>query len=215
MENLPTPNPPMAAERESIAILLELRDRIHKGPLYTVQGSNFRVGKKTRTPAAARFDPFEGARSYSFKYKPPQRSLASFTTRQYRKCNSSEWTPGEANDSCTHAATKFFPDELLDVFDPVQAKKKKPRARAKKPEDEANRLKDMQENEDEENEEGGDDAEGRDPDDEGEEQEDVDDDFEDDDSDMGGDYDAEKYFDDGDNDEGDADGGDDEGGDYE
>ncbi|KAI4114972.1 MAG: hypothetical protein LQ345_004342 [Seirophora villosa] len=185
------PAPLNAAEKAHIATFRRLRACIHEGPFYTVLDHD--AGKsKTRTDAAASFDPFEGMPTYILRYFPkelwptldpklhsPSHSLKpSSTSTTIRKtllpkpsARRKLVTTGGGDDDGEEAVSGNEGDEG-------------PRAKNE-----------------------------RDPDEEEGMEGPVEDAFdEDDDDDDGGDYNAEQYFDDGGDDGDDLDGGGDEGG---
>ncbi|MCJ1362083.1 hypothetical protein MMC16_001185 [Acarospora aff. strigata] len=199
------PKPLTRIERIEIAHFRSFRERMHEGPLYAVLGDNVRVGKQGAS-ASSQFDPFEGMPTYSMKYIKKRRRLPRLDTRPY--------------------VLEFFPEELWSVLDPEHAmqngtgeptKRKKLFTSGTKresllaefdreipgdPEDKAKQHRadalDRLGNDDED-----DDPEKLAEDDEPPEEEEMDEDFEEDEDAMGGDYNAENYFDNGDDDAGD------------
>ncbi|SLM34115.1 DNA-directed RNA polymerase III, subunit Rpc31 [Lasallia pustulata] len=209
------PHPLTKGERAHIARFRSLRDRIHEGPLYTVLGDNARVGKPTKTAAAAaQFDPFEGMPTYSHKYTKRRRKLPKLDTRPY--------------------VLHFFPPELHSTLDPHSSSANPPTTiprekklhlsslakkstltsydRSPSPSSKPAKLFDHLPHGGDEEEEVPEPAEEEDlpP------EEDVDDDYDDDEDDMAGDYNAEQYFEDGGDDAGDDydGGGEADGGEY-
>jgi len=109
------------------------------------------------------------------------------------------------------AVLQFFPEELWDILEPSRvANKNKPTRGRGKRVHKTDHLKDH-DDEGEKRAGEGEDADDipKDEDDDEEEEANPEDDFSEDDSEMGGDYNAENYFDDGeaDNSDGDAGGG--------
>lgn len=186
--DLPRARPATQQEKASIARYRALRKSIHDGPFYTILGDNVRISKSS-SKRAAEFNPFEDMPTYTQKYKPASRKLPRFDTRKYQ--------------------LRFFPEELWDTIDlsrrrkdagtTTQTTKQAPRPRLDDVEDETEAKTGNEEDEDP----------TAKPDEEDEASEaNPEDDFSEDDSEMGADYNAENYFDAGDDD---ADAGDGEG----
>lgn len=76
------PTPLSDKERLQISWFRTFRKRVHDGPLYTVLGNRYRVGKGG-APAAATVDPFEAMPTYTQKYKKKTRTLPRLDTRPY------------------------------------------------------------------------------------------------------------------------------------
>ncbi|KAL9051028.1 MAG: hypothetical protein Q9206_004857, partial [Seirophora lacunosa] len=76
------PAPLNAAEKAHIATFRRLRACIHEGPFYTVLDHDARKSK-SRTDAAASFDPFEGMPTYSQRYVKKRRRLPKLSARPY------------------------------------------------------------------------------------------------------------------------------------
>ncbi|EGD92538.1 hypothetical protein TESG_00111 [Trichophyton tonsurans CBS 112818] len=199
---VPVPAQFTDAERSRVQLYRQLREKIHDGPFYTVLASQPSYGKKG-VPARAQFDPFQGMASYGQRYMKKSRTLPKLSA-----------VPFEMN---------FFPKELWSTLDPkyvglpgtfangggfskATQKRGFEEDEDEDEEDDGRRKKRNQGDDDDE----GSDAGGRrrtgiregedalDDDEEDAEDEIVDDDFEEDEEEMGGDYNAEQYFDGGD-----------------
>ncbi|KAJ5177019.1 uncharacterized protein N7482_002896 [Penicillium canariense] len=191
-------------EQSAVNHYRHLRERFHEGPYYSVLDTSSSSAKKGSV-ARANFDPFHGMPSYSGRYQKKRRTLPKVANigREYE--------------------TRFFPRELWQIimpnFRPNASIDGYPTQMAT-----TGMKRGFEDDEDEEDEAakrratGGDEEEGEADVDEGElldgdedpEEEIVDDDFEDDEDELGGDYNAEQYFDGGDDEFGDdgfADGG--------
>ncbi|KAJ9206413.1 DNA-directed RNA polymerase III, subunit Rpc31 [Paecilomyces variotii] len=188
-----------AREQSQVNLYRELRERFHEGPYYSVLGGSGTAAKKG-SAARVHFDPFHGMPSYSEKYQKKKRTLPRLQGRPY--------------------VLKFFPRELWQTIQPsykpeggLDASQRIGLKRGFEDEEDdeeeisKRRKADDDEDETEERRQAHDeDEEGNDLDeDEEREEEIVDDDFSEDDDEMGGDYNAEQYFDGGE-DEGDGDG---------
>ncbi|RMJ28354.1 hypothetical protein PHISP_00741 [Aspergillus sp. HF37] len=203
------PHARLLSPREQIQVdyYRQLRERFHEGPDYAVRDAVTATARRD-TPARANFDPFHGMPSYSGRYQKKQRTVPRVQGRSF--------------------ILKFFPQELWKTIQPSfkpdsatdgyvgQMKKGRTLKRGfeddEDDEDDATKRRRAGDDDDEgEQKEGAEDGD-RDVLDEDEEQEEeiVDDDFEDDEDELGGDYNAEQYFDGGDDEMGDdgfADGG--------
>ncbi|KAK1145761.1 DNA-directed RNA polymerase III subunit C31 [Aspergillus melleus] len=186
------------SERELLQVNLyrDLRDRFHDGPYYSVLDAASSAAKKG-SAARASFDPFHGMPSYSGRYQKKKRALPLMKGRAY--------------------ALKFFPRELWPTIQPNF--KGNVVVDGYTPQTARSGIKRGFEDDDEEEDDddakkrqkgdGGEDGEGAEnedllEDEEGQEEEEIiDDDFEDDEDEMGGDYNAEQYFDGGDDEFGD------------
>lgn len=187
----PIAEPPSHEERRIVNHFRTLRSRIHDGPFYTILDSTARISKSgRRSPAAAHFNPFEGAQTYSQRFVKKKNTLPRLSTRPFVK--------------------DLFPRELHATIDPTTAPNAKKslhlhtRTRDEKlwsafksaagaDEDDAEAGAQDDENVDE-------DEEGGNKDDEDREDEDPDQ-FDEEDEDEGDDYNAEQYFDGGDDDD--------------
>ncbi|GAB7350618.1 hypothetical protein MBLNU459_g1184t1 [Dothideomycetes sp. NU459] len=192
----PVAEPPTAEERRVVYHYRTLRARIHDGPFYAILDSNARVSKSGhRTPPAAHFDPFEGQQTYTQRFMRKKNTLPRLSTRPFVK--------------------EFFPRELWATIAPNDASSIKKSlhisTRTKLDKFNVADYDDEAEN-DPDNPDGDDDNADENKDDEDKEDEEDPDQFDEDDEDDGDDYNAEQYFDGGD-DEGDYDeggGGDDD-----
>ncbi|KAF2145035.1 uncharacterized protein K452DRAFT_356370 [Aplosporella prunicola CBS 121167] len=183
----PIAPPPRRPERSAVARYRALRERIHEGPLYTVLGDTARVSK-SRPGATAVVDPFEGMPTYSQKYKKQRRKIPRLDTRPY--------------------ILKFFPAELWTTLDPTLkdgggnaggALKRKRKTLQIAKSNRLSRLEELEEDGDLDRDDDDDDGD-LDKDDPDAQQEEQDDDFEEDESDLD-DYNAENYFDNGEDDD--------------
>ncbi|PQE13457.1 hypothetical protein CJF32_00005348 [Rutstroemia sp. NJR-2017a WRK4] len=206
--NLKRPSPLSPHERTQVKYYRTLRDKIHRGPLYTHSTRrdlddplrtfgedqlNEQYGREKK----ADFDPFLGVETYSMKYERKKRSIPLLSGRTYHK--------------------DFFPPELWPVLDgenentaAKKAAKKNAVVAVMSTQDPSERTKAILERI--ERVAGAEGAEGEGEEaleDEEEEEEDYN--YEDDEDEMGGDYDGEQYFENGEED--DDDGGDGGGGD--
>ncbi|KAG2412790.1 hypothetical protein HFD88_010347 [Aspergillus terreus] len=192
---VPRARPLTAREQIQVDLYRQLRERFHDGPYYSVLKSDSSSAKKDSS-ARAEFDPFHGMPSYSGRYQKKRRAAPNLKGRPY--------------------VMKFFPrDDLWRTIQPSY----KPGSTldgfvAQGPRTGVKRGFELDDDEDEEEDakrargDGDeDDAEGAADDaldgDDDQEEEIVDDDFEDDDDEMGGDYNAEQYFDGGEDEFGD------------
>ncbi|KAM5472450.1 DNA-directed RNA polymerase III subunit C31 [Microsporum audouinii] len=199
---LPVPAKFTESEVSGVQLYRQLREKIHDGPFYTVLSTQPSYGKKG-VSARAQFDPFQGMASYGQRYMRKSRTLPKLSA-----------IPFEMN---------FFPKELWSTLDPkyvglpgafangagsfskATQKRGFEEDEEEDEEDESRRKKRNQGDEDDDGSDLGDKRRGNaregeeapdDDDDEGED-EIVDDDFEEDEEEMGGDYNAEQYFDGG------------------
>ncbi|KAI9645332.1 DNA-directed RNA polymerase III subunit C31 [Ciborinia camelliae] len=202
--NLKRPSPLTPQERTQVKYYRTLRDKIHRGPLYTHSTKrdidaptktfgekqfNEQYGRQTKSD----FDPFLGVETYSMKYQRKKRAIPLVSGMNFNK--------------------EFYPKELWSVLDgEEEAKVAKDNAAlaAMGDEDPSERTRALLAKIERATGVEGADGEGEDM---GEEEieEEQDNDYEDDEEDMGGDYDAEQYFENGEDD--DDDGGDGGGGD--
>ncbi|QSZ30969.1 hypothetical protein DSL72_000529 [Monilinia vaccinii-corymbosi] len=200
--NLKRPSPLTRQERTQVKYYRTLRDKIHRGPLYTHSTKrdtdvpvktfgeaqfNAQYGRDIK----ADFDPFHGVETYSMKYQRMKRAIPLVSEMSFNK--------------------EFFPKELWSVLDgeeEVKAAKDNAALAAMGDEDPSERTRALLAKIEQAT--GVEGAEGEGDDVGEEEEEEQDNDYEDD-EDMGGDYDAEQYFENGEED--DDDGGDGGGGD--
>ncbi|KAL0265308.1 DNA-directed RNA polymerase III subunit C31 [Diplodia seriata] len=191
----PIAPPPRREEKIAVARYRALRERIHEGPLYTVLGDHSRVTKRGAVASSAVvIDPFEGMPTYGQKYKKQRRKIPRLDTRPY--------------------VLRFFPNELWTTLDPTTndpTTKPGAKAAAHKKRQKllkialSTKLTRLEELEGEDGEGlGRDEDEDLDKDEDEDagphEEEEQDDDFEEDEDDDD-DYNAENYFDNGEDDE--------------
>ncbi|KAF1999686.1 hypothetical protein P154DRAFT_436678 [Amniculicola lignicola CBS 123094] len=212
----PLPPPPTSTEKRSVQYYMQIRDRIHSGPFYTVLNDGMRNGlrRPNNEPAPTEeqlFNPFTDNETYSAKYNKVRRRIPKLDTRPYVK----ELFPAELR-----ALLGDDSDDADDADGARPAKKRKllsvkkvgnamTRIDAYLAEEE-DRLKhhpnganpdnpdDVDPDDDDDEEENGEEDE--------EDEEDVDDNFSavsSDSEDSDDDYNAEQYFDNGEDDEGD------------
>ncbi|KAL4980177.1 DNA-directed RNA polymerase III subunit Rpc31-domain-containing protein [Aspergillus desertorum] len=191
--HIPRPRPLSAREQTQVDLYRTLRERFHDGPYYSILGVSAGVAGYTGS-SKANFDPFNGMQSYSGKYQKKKRLVPKIQGRPYvMKFFPRElWTTIQPN---------YKPDGILDGYVPQTLRTGTKRGFEEDDEDEDASKRQRENGEEGEDLENGgilDDEEDQ----EGEE-EIVDDDFEDDDDEMGGDYNAEQYFDGGDDEYGD------------
>ncbi|QKX60952.1 uncharacterized protein TRUGW13939_08098 [Talaromyces rugulosus] len=177
-------------ERGEVDHYRALRENFHNGPYYAVVNAASTTAKKG-TKERAQFDPFHGMESYSTRYQKRKRTIPNISDREY--------------------IVNFFPREMWPIVQPNYRPDKSNAAFGVR--QRFGQIEDDEEAEEENDEEGqpskrqkgeNDDDEADDEDNEDDEAL-QDDDFSEDDDEMGGDYNAEQYFDGGD-DEGDGDG---------
>lgn len=226
----PTAEPLQTRERSEVDRYRALRDRFQNGPYYAAVNAASTSAKKG-TAERAEFDPFNGMPSYSSRYQKRKRTVPKISGREYSESLSLLSSYEKNSEICRLTlviVVHFFPRELWRIVRPdykpdrpdaqiAGGRWKRVQAHFEDDEDE-----DVEEDEKARkrpkagDEEGGDEEEaqedeGKDLDEEGEREgsdeddELRDDDFSEDDDEMGGDYNAEQYFDAGD-DEGDGDG---------
>ncbi|KAF2748201.1 hypothetical protein M011DRAFT_401545 [Sporormia fimetaria CBS 119925] len=98
----PQAPPPTAGEDSMVQHYLAVRDRIHDGPFYTILNDGMKSGKKRRAnePApieAALFNPFTDNQTYTSKYRKIRRRIPKLDGRPY--------------------VTDLFPPELRSLLD--------------------------------------------------------------------------------------------------
>ncbi|RAK95152.1 DNA-directed RNA polymerase III subunit C31 [Aspergillus ibericus CBS 121593] len=196
---VPRARPLTATEQLQVDLYRTLRERFHDGPYYSILEGAASASKKD-SAARASFDPFHGMPSYSGKYVKKKRALPRILGRQYVM----KFFPRELWGTIQPS---FKPDAAMDGYVPQGARAGVKRGfeddEEEEDEETAKRTKTGEEGE---GAEGDDDGEGDilDEEEEGQGEEEIeDDDFEDDDDEMGGDYNAEQYFDGGDDEYGD------------
>ncbi|KAF3395845.1 hypothetical protein F1880_006799 [Penicillium rolfsii] len=174
-----------------------LRERFHDGPYYSVLDTSSSSAKKG-SAARANFDPFHGMPSYSGRYQKKRRTLPKVANigREYE----TRYFPRELWPTIM---PNFRPNASIDGFHAQTALSGMKRGFEDDEDEEDDAAKRRATGADEDEGEGDvDEGELLEGDEEAEE-EIVDDDFEDDEDDMGGDYNAEQYFDGGDDEFGD------------
>jgi DNA-directed RNA polymerase III subunit RPC7 len=203
--NLKKPKPLTGKEKRQIKAQKKIQEDIRRGPLYTEPTkrdvdapaktfSQDQFNSQYGSKGKADIDPFYGVETYSMKYAPKKRTIPQLSARPFNK--------------------ELFPKELWDVLDGdagEEVKKHINRIAEKK----SLMLSDSKSKGTEEktriilekikNATGGEDDADMEEDEEPAEEEEQDYDFEDDEDQMGGDYDGEKYFDNGEGDSGDED----------
>lgn len=97
-----TSPPPTADEARIVQHFLQVRDRIHEGPFYTILNDGMKNGlkRKASEPApteASLFNPFTDNQTYSAKYLKVRRRLPKLDERPYGKLGDS-W---EARNLCS------------------------------------------------------------------------------------------------------------------
>jgi DNA-directed RNA polymerase III subunit RPC7 len=203
--NLKKPKPLSGKEKRQIKAQKKIQEDIRRGPLYTEPTKrdtdapaktfsedqfNSQYGSKSK----ADIDPFHGVETYSMKYAPKKRTIPQLSARPFNK--------------------ELFPKELWDVLDGEsgeEVKKHINRIAEKK----SLMMSDSKSKGTEEktrivlekikNATGGEEDGELDEEEENAEEEEQDYDFEDDENEMGGDYDGEKYFDNGEGESGEDD----------
>ncbi|KAH7400785.1 DNA-directed RNA polymerase III, subunit Rpc31 [Phaeosphaeria sp. MPI-PUGE-AT-0046c] len=194
----PQAPPPTAHENGIVAHYLAVRDRIHEGPFYTILNDGMKNGlkRKANEPApteASLFNPFTDNQTYSAKYLKVRRRLPKLDARPY--------------------VTDLFPTELRPILttspNPSHASHKKRRTLGVSKINAVSQIERMIKAEQDRSAAGADDEAADDDDDEAEpgddeDKEGADDDAEDDFSaassdseESDDDYNAEQYFDNG------------------
>ncbi|KAF2274120.1 uncharacterized protein EI97DRAFT_402958 [Westerdykella ornata] len=98
----PQAPPPTEGERATIRHYLAVRERIHDGPFYTILNDGMKSGKKRRhneapPSATALFNPFTDNQTYTSKYTKVRRRIPKLDTRPY--------------------VTELFPPELQSLLE--------------------------------------------------------------------------------------------------
>ncbi|EED12992.1 conserved hypothetical protein [Talaromyces stipitatus ATCC 10500] len=200
----PKAEPLSKRERAEVDQYRALRDHFQNGPYYAAVNAAS-TSAKQGTKERAQFDPFHGMPSYSARYQKRKRTVPKIAGREYIvhffprelwRVVRPDYKPDRPDTQTTGTRWKRVQAQFEDVGDEDVE------------EDEQDRKRQKEEGDDEEETQ---DDDGKDLDDdvekEGSEEDDElrDDDFSEDDDEMGGDYNAEQYFDAGD-DDGDGDG---------
>ncbi|KAJ0415965.1 DNA-directed RNA polymerase III, subunit Rpc31 [Aspergillus carlsbadensis] len=192
---IPRARPISDREQVQVNLYRTLRERFHDGPYYSILGVSSGSNGYTAS-SKANFDPFNGMPSYSGKYQKKKRLVPRLQGRPYVL----KFFPRELWPT---AQPNFKPDAALDGYIPQTLRSGIKRGFEEDDEDEETLKRRREGDEDGEGGEGEDlEADTLDAD-EDQEEEIVDDDFEDDEDEMGGDYNAEQYFDGGEEDYGD------------
>ncbi|TVY81881.1 hypothetical protein LSUE1_G006773 [Lachnellula suecica] len=197
--NVKRPKPMTARERRQVRHFKALQELTHRGPLYT-QSTKRNVENPVKTFSEEQFnmqygtdrkanmDPFtEGVETYSDRHAPPKNVIPRLSGRPFNK--------------------ELFPEELwstLEGDEGNQGRRHLNYAINRKFMDPAARMRAQRARLDRMEANGGDDIEGLDED-MPEIEEEMDDEYDDDE--MGDDYNAEQYFDNGDDMDDDGDGG--------
>ncbi|KAF2398307.1 hypothetical protein EJ06DRAFT_99888 [Trichodelitschia bisporula] len=191
----PIAPPANLAERQGLSYFRSLRSRIRQGPLHVVlAGNNSRItksGPQQPSKIKSKYNPFEGMPVYTAKYSKPKRTVPGLKARTYLK--------------------EYFPEELWPAIDPSLAKDASTVTAKRKAMLAKTRLMRLGELDDEDLEG----AEGKEGDSEEKDEEEVPEEEkdenweEDEDEEMDyaertkDDYNAEQYFENGDDDDGD------------
>lgn len=98
---------------------LAVRDRIHEGPFYTILNDGMKNGlkRKANEPApteASLFNPFEDNQTYSAKYLKVRRRLPKLDARPYGKLL---YAPLREQRIHAYPVTDLFPAELRSILD--------------------------------------------------------------------------------------------------
>ncbi|BDD62120.1 hypothetical protein MPDQ_000686 [Monascus purpureus] len=194
--SVPIARPLNQRERIQVDLYRALRERFHEGPDYSVLGVAG-LEAKGDSKAKAQIDPFHSMPTYSGRYQRKRRTAPNMTGRPFilRFFPQQLWKVIQPS---------YNPDAALDGYAP-QAKRTWIKRGFEEDEEEKEEqpTKRRRGGEDEDEEDRGDEEEAGLEEDEEREEEIVDDDFEDDEDEMGGDYNAEQYFDGGDDEYGD------------
>jgi DNA-directed RNA polymerase III subunit RPC7 len=195
--SVPCVKPLSLREKSEVDRYRQLRERFHESPFFTVLDAAGILAKKG-TAARTQFDPFHGMASYAEKYQKKRRTIPKLEGRPYvlKFFPRGLWQTIQPN---------YKPDGLFGGIESLRRHGLKRGFEDEEEEDEDDIAKRRKGDDDEESSRKGD-REGDDLDEDEEQDEQlVDDDFSEDDDEMGGDYNAEQYFDGGDDDgDGDA-----------
>ncbi|PGH07532.1 hypothetical protein AJ79_06267 [Helicocarpus griseus UAMH5409] len=212
--SVPIAKPLSEEERSQVDHYRRLREMIHDGPYYTVLSAPIPSSAQSRrredaakaaeAARKAQFDPFQGMATYGQRYlkkarTEPKLSGRSYDLRFFPKQLWSMLDPNYKGMKTSGAGMllrggpkRGFEDEEDDELDEEgPARKKRAGDEDDEDEDEAGERRRKR---------AGDDDDLLEEEEDEDEEEIVDDDFEDDEDDMGGDYNAEQYFDGGDDD---------------
>ncbi|ORY14249.1 DNA-directed RNA polymerase III, subunit Rpc31 [Clohesyomyces aquaticus] len=206
------PPPPTSDESATHHRLVTLRDRIHDGPLYTILGDGMETGLKRRQQdaaptEAALFNPFTDNLTYSAKYMKVRRRIPRLDTRPYVV----DLFPEELRSILSHTADggretkrqKLLHVSKVDAVSRIDRILEAEEARAKEEQERADADEEVEQ-----------DAEDDDAEEEYDEKPDAIDEEDNwsapstDSEESDDDYNAERYFDGGEDDYGDEGGGD-------
>lgn len=193
--SVPIARPLNQREQIQVDLYRALRERFHEGPDYSVLGVAG-LEAKGDSKAKAQIDPFHSMPAYSGRYQRKRRTAPNMTGRPFilRFFPQQLWKVIQPS---------YNPDAALDGYAPQAKRTWIKRGFEEDEEEEEQPTKRRRGGEDEDEEDRGDEEEAGLEEDEEQEEEIVDDDFEDDEDEMGGDYNAEQYFDGGDDEYGD------------
>lgn len=190
-------------EKRQVQYFKETQEAIHNGPLYTHPTkrdinapaktfSEDQFNKQYGGRGKADVDPFTGVETYSQKYDPPKRTLPDLNAVKLdkKKFPKELWgmLEGQEGEEVKQHIGRIMKKKAEMVADP------KSNTSAEREKVLLEKIKTAAGEEDG-------DGEAEEADEEGAAEEEEDYDYEDDEGDMGGDYDAEKYFDGGEEDE--------------
>lgn len=217
--------PPTTKESSTLSHYLAVRDRIHEGPFYTILADGMTSGKKRRPNEAAPtdlslFNPFTDNQTYTSKYMKVRRRIPKLDMRPYGEYMRLCFSRSRIANSIT--VTEFFPLELQPLIGdsaPTSdgpASKKRKTLQIAKTADVKSKIDGYMEQQDrrirDQEERGEDDDEFDEEEEEEEEKPDAVDEEDNwsavssDSEESGDDYNAEQYFDNGDEDDIDPDG---------
>ncbi|KAF9890991.1 hypothetical protein FE257_005248 [Aspergillus nanangensis] len=188
---VPRARPLNPREQLQVDLYRQLREQFHDGPYYSVLKGASSSSKKGSAQRAS-FDPFHGMPSYSGRYQKKKRDIPYLRGRPYAVM---KFFPRD--DLWQTIEPNFKPGQSLDGWVPQGARTGVKRGFEVDEEEEEDAVKRPKGEDEEAGEE--DLLDG----DEDPEEEIVDDNFEEDEDEMGGDYNAEQYFDGGDDEFGD------------
>ncbi|KAI9817324.1 MAG: hypothetical protein M1826_001639 [Phylliscum demangeonii] len=185
-----------AAERAQVARFRAFRARMHDGPLYTILGGGPRAGQQGGGGGrlGTVIDPFEGMPTYTQKYKKKTRKIPRLDTRPYDYDRHGEvdvhggsMTKKRKKDKVLTLAGGHHDDENDSAL-PPQSDDENAEETDKGVESKTRPAKDDADDEET--------AKGVEDDDDAEDdnEQDQDDEFDEQDEDMGDDYNAENYF---------------------
>lgn len=209
--NLKMPKPLTDKEKRQIKNYKKLQNDVHRGPLYT-EPTKRDADAPAKTFSEAQFnsqygnkgkadvDPFLGVETYSMKYAPKKRTIPQLSARPFNKdlFPKELWSvlEGDAGENVRKHVNRIAEKKALMLSSTNRNSEEKTRIMLEKIRNATGAGDEDAEMEEEE---------------EPAEEEEQDYDFEDDEDQMGGDYDGEKYFDNGEGDSGDdADAGNDD-----